>query len=205
MIVIVDSGVSNVRSVANMLRRGGIVGVEVSRDPARIAAADRIILPGVGAFDAGMRALRELGLRTVLDRRVMEDGIPVLGICLGMQLLAERSEEGVEPGLGWIQGDNVKFSFPDTGSSPKVPHMGWNVLRSERPSPLFDHLDDEARFYFVHSYHLRCRRAEDILATATYGEPFVAAVRRGNVYGVQFHPEKSHRFGMALLQRFASL
>lgn len=204
MIVIVDSGVSNVRSVANMLRKAGVPAV-VTTDPSRIADAVKLILPGVGAFDAGMRAIRELGLRDVLDCKVMAEGTPVLGICLGMQLMATRSEEGAEPGLGWIDADCVRFRFPAGTEARKVPHMGWNVLDLATPSPLFAGLTGEARYYFVHSFHLACRRDEDVLARATYGYPFAASVGHGNVYGVQFHPEKSHRFGMALLQRFAAL
>lgn len=204
MIAIVDSGVSNVRSVANMLRKAG-VQAEVTVDPAQIAEAEKLILPGVGAFDAGMRAIRELGLRDILDRKVLEQKTPVLGICLGMQLMATRSEEGSEPGLGWIDADCVRFKF-ENGTAPlKVPHMGWNTLQPARDSALFDGMDADSRFYFVHSFHLACRRDEDVLARTTYGYPFAASAGHDNVFGVQFHPEKSHRFGMALLQRFAAL
>ena len=204
MIAIVDSGVSNIRSVANMMAKAG-VPTEITTEPRRISVATKLILPGVGAFDAGMRALRENGLREVLDEKVLGEGIPVLGICLGMQLLAKGSAEGDEPGLGWVDAEVVRFAFPPDARQLKVPHMGWNVVTPTCPSPLFDGLDADARFYFVHSFHLRCCQEQDVLATATYGYPFAAAVGRGNVYGVQFHPEKSHRFGMALLQRFAKL
>lgn len=204
MIAIVDSGVSNVRSVANMLRKGG-VQAEVTTDPDRIAAAEKLILPGVGAFNAGMRALNERGLREILDRKVLQQRTPVLGICLGMQIMGRSSEEGGEPGLGWIDADVVKFRFPSGEPPLKVPHMGWNVVEPQQASALLDGLGTDARFYFVHSYHLRCRRPEDVLGTTTYGYPFAASVGRDNVFGVQFHPEKSHRYGMALLQRFAAL
>jgi glutamine amidotransferase len=204
MITIVDSGVSNVRSVANMLRKAG-VPAEITTDPAVVAQATKLILPGVGAFDAGMRALREHGLREVLERKVLAEKTPVLGICLGMQLLAGDSEEGQEPGLGWIDGRVVRFRFPSGTPPRKVPHMGWNVIEPRRPSPLFDGLDADARFYFVHSFHVECRRPEDVLATTSYGLPIVASVARDNVFGVQFHPEKSHRYGMALLRGFAAL
>ena len=204
MIAIIDSGVSNFRSVANMLRKAG-VEAEVTRDPSRVSESQKIILPGIGAFDAGMAALREYGLRDVLERKVANEGTPILGICLGMQLLGLGSEEGSEAGLGWIEADCVRFNFPDGVPHHKVPHMGWTLVHPVRPSPLFDDMDADARFYFVHSYHVRPRRTEDVLATATYGYPFAASVARGNVYGVQFHPEKSHRFGMALLRNFARL
>lgn len=205
MIAIIDSGISNVRSVANMLKKGGVADVEVTRDTARITLAHKIILPGVGAFDAGMRALRDLDLHDILTQRVTQQGIPVLGICLGMQLMGTDSEEGTEPGLGWIDGTSARFRFAPDRSGRKIPHMGWNVAIPARTSSLFEGMDPDARFYFVHSYHLQCHDPVDVLATSTYGYPFTAAVQRGNVYGVQFHPEKSHRFGMALLQRFAAL
>ena len=204
MIVVVDLGVSNFRSVANMLRKAG-APVEVTRDPSRIAESKKVILPGIGAFDAGMQALRESGLREVLERKVIQEGTPVLGICLGMQLFGLRSEEGTEPGLGWIEADCVRFRFPESTSTCKVPHMGWSSVLPERASALFDGTGLDARFYFVHSYHVRCHRAQDVLATAVYGHSFVASMSRDNIYGVQFHPEKSHRFGMSLLSNFARL
>jgi glutamine amidotransferase len=203
MIAIVDSGVANVFSVANMLKKAG-VDATVTTEAAVIERASKLILPGVGAFDAGMRALHGHGLRDILDRKVMDEKTPVLGICLGMQLFAGGSEEGSEPGLGWIEGRVVRFQFPEGVAAQKVPHMGWNVIEA-KPSPLFDEREPDARFYFTHSFHLACGRPEDVLATTTYGIPIVAAVGRDNVYGVQFHPEKSHRFGMTLLQRFAAL
>ena len=202
MITIVDSGIANVRSVANMLRRLNI-DAQISGTPDVVESASKIILPGVGSFDAGMRALRERRLVDVLHRARAKD-TPILGICLGMQLLARRSTEGTEPGLGWLDADCVRFSFDQAGDL-KVPHMGWNSLARERPSPLLDALPADARFYFVHSYHIRCHDPIDVIGTAVHGYPFAAAVQRGNVYGVQFHPEKSHRFGMALLTQFAAL
>ena len=203
MITIVDSGIANVRSVANMLRRLNI-DAQISGTPDVVESASKIILPGVGSFDAGMRALRERRLVDILHRARAKD-TPILGICLGMQLFARCSTEGVESGLGWLDADCVRFSFDGQSGDLKVPHMGWNSLVAERPSPLLDELPADARFYFVHSYHIRCHDPADAIGVATHGYPFAAAVQRGNVFGVQFHPEKSHRFGMALLTQFAAL
>lgn len=187
----------------NMFRRVGAKARLVS-EPEAVTGAEKILLPGVGAFDVGMRRLRESGMIATLMARANEPGVAILGICLGMQMLANGSEEGVESGLGIIAGRCVRFQFPDSRDL-KVPHMGWNVIRPQRASPLLSTLDDEPRFYFVHSYHLICDDPLDVLATTEHGGEFVAMVRRGNIYGAQFHPEKSHRFGMALLKAFAEL
>jgi imidazole glycerol-phosphate synthase subunit HisH len=199
MTAVVDYGMGNVASVLNMLRRIGTEAT-MSGDPDILARASRLILPGVGAFDAGMRNLRSRGLLGVLRQRVLMDGVPVLGICLGMQLLTEGSEEGGLDGLGWIPGRTVRFRFED-GHKLKVPHIGWNYVRSAGTNPLVNDAD-RARFYFVHGYHVVCRDEADVAATARYGFEFACAVQRENVFGVQFHPEKSHRFGMTLLDRF---
>ena len=202
MIAVVSYGVCNVGSILSMLRRIGAPAAAVST-PSEIAAADKIILPGIGAFDNGMAALTELGLAGPLRQRIA-NGVPILGICLGMQLLGQSSEEGARDGLAVITGRCVRFqSTPDRPL--KVPHMGWNQLASRRDAPLLADLDDRARFYFVHSYHLVCGDAADVLATARYGIEFTAMIHRGNVWGAQFHPEKSHRFGMALLHNFSRL
>jgi glutamine amidotransferase len=186
-----------------MLHRANIPAVAVST-AAEIKRADRIILPGVGAFDHGMAALRDLGLAEPLKMRVVQDRVPILGICLGMQLFGKGSEEGVLEGLGLVDGYCERFRF-EGNPALKVPHMGWNVFTSRRESRLFDNLDERARFYFVHSYHLVCSDRDDVLATSRYGIEFTAMVQRGNVWGAQFHPEKSHRYGMALLSNFARL
>ena len=201
VITIVDSGIANVRSVANMLRRLNIAS-QISDTPDAVMSASKIILPGVGSFDAGMRALCERGLVDALHA-ARSQNTPILGICLGMQLLARGSAEGKERGLGWLHADCVRFNLDGQNSDFKVPHMGWNSLARERPSLLLDALPQDARFYFVHSYHMRCHDPADVIGTAVHGYPFPAAVQRGSVYGVQFHPEKSHRFGMALLNQFA--
>ena len=202
MIVIVDYGLGNLQSIRNMLRKIGADGV-ISGDPAVVRDATRLILPGVGAFDEGMRSIEAAGLVAPLRTAALERGVPLLGICLGMQLLGRRSEEGTLPGLGFLDADVVRFAFGDRPPL-KVPHMGWNYIRPARPDPLLAGLEHDARFYFVHTYHMVCHDPADSLAEAEYGIPFCAAVRRGTIAAVQFHPEKSHRFGMRLLQNFVA-
>ena len=200
MIVVIDYQTGNTGSVINMLKRIG-AEAKLSADADEIALADKLILSGVGHFDSGMAKLRASGLLPAIERKV-QVGAPILGICLGMQMLGQGSEEGSEPGLGWIQGRSVRFDFPDR--SLKVPHMGWNRIQPSAGTGLFDDLAEDHRFYFVHSYHLVCDRPSDVVATSHYGHDFVAAVKRDNVFGTQFHPEKSHRFGMAVLRQFAA-
>jgi glutamine amidotransferase len=200
MIAIIDYGMGNVGSILNMLRRAG-VEAQICRSDQEILAADRLVLPGVGAFDHGMRSLRERDLIPVLEEKVHRRGTPVLGICLGMQLMGKGSEEGREPGLGWLGATSVRFDPASAPAPMKVPHMGWNTVRTAPDGPGW--LNGDARFYFVHSYHLQCSRSEDVLGWTTYGYPFVAAVRHDNILGVQFHPEKSHRFGLEVLRAFA--
>jgi glutamine amidotransferase len=176
---------------------------EIVQSPDQLTAAPRVILAGVGAFDHGMAQLRERGFVEAIAER-LQAGVPVLGICLGMQLLCRRSEEGVLPGLGWMAAD-VRQIRLDPAAGLKVPHMAWSELAIQRDNALLPLDSGLQRFYFVHSYHAVCDRAEDVLATADYGGPLVAAFARDNLFGVQFHPEKSHRFGMALLARFLEL
>jgi glutamine amidotransferase len=191
----------NLGSIANMLKKVGAEST-VTSDPEVIASADKLILPGVGAFDNGMRELTNRGLIPVLRDQVLTRGKDILGLCLGMQLFTSGSEEGATAGLGWIPGRAVKLA-PVIDSTPlKVPHMGWNTVRQCRIDPLFANLDEDARFYFVHSFHVKCDES-CVLARTVYGCPFVSAVRQRNIAGVQFHPEKSHRFGMQLLKNFA--
>jgi imidazole glycerol-phosphate synthase subunit HisH len=205
MIVIVDKGTGNVGSISNMLARVG-ASARVSSDPAEVAAADKLILPGVGAFDDGMQSLDERGLIPALHEAVLERRTPILGICLGMQLMGRRSEEGERAGLGWIDAESVRFRFDDVTKTERsrlrVPHMGWNELTPRRAHPLFDEMESTPRFYFVHSYHVVCDGPEQVLAGSCYGREFTAAVVRDHIVGVQFHPEKSHRFGMRLLRNF---
>jgi len=200
MIGVVDYGVANLGSIINMLHKVGAQAEAIS-SPDTIEQVEKIILPGVGSFDHGIEALSQLDLIEALKRRVLNDGVPLLGICLGMQLLGKASEEGKQEGLGLIDGKCVRFDF-NNDKTLKVPHMGWNKLISKRENRIFCGLEERARFYFVHSYHFRCVDSSDILATANYGIEFTAMVQRGNVWGVQFHPEKSHRFGLTLLRNF---
>ena len=203
MIAIVDIGVGNLGAIKNMLRKVG-ADATITSDVEAIRQADKIVLPGVGAFDQGMGALTASGLMDVLNEQVLGARKPVLGICLGTQMLGRRSEEGSLPGLGWIDMDVVRFPR-DAGI--KIPHMGWNTVSPAAPDGevhrLFSNGENMPRFYFVHSFHFACDRPEDVAATCVYGKPFAAAVARGNIWGVQFHPEKSHRFGAALLRNFA--
>lgn len=197
---IVDYGMGNAGSIVNMLKRVG-VAARVSSSAAEIAESERLILPGVGAFDTGMQHLHDSGLVDVLNRKVLQDRVPTLGICLGMQLLMRSSQEGRQPGLGWIAGVTVGFPS-NTLSDLKVPHMGWNTVQVCRNDSLFRGLEQGARFYFVHSYHVICDRDQDVLAWTTHGVRFASSVQQGNIVGTQFHPEKSHRFGMHLLKNF---
>jgi glutamine amidotransferase len=183
-----------------MIRKAGGEAV-VTGDADAIAAAEKLVLPGVGAFDQGMRALGEKGLTEPL-REAAARGVPILGICLGMQLMMECSEEGRLPGLGLVVGDVRRFPVGD--QLPRVPHMGWNRIAVKKASPLLGG-DDDDRYYFVHSYYVSCGDPGDVVATTTHGLEFVSVLQHGNLYGVQFHPEKSHRFGMALFRRFLDI
>lgn len=203
MITIINYGMGNLGSVQNMFKRIGVQS-EICGDPEGIAKATKLLLPGVGAFDAAMERIDESGLTDILNKKVLEEKVPTLGICLGMQLMTKSSEEGVLPGLGWLPAKSYKFNFPED-SKLKVPHMGWNRVYIKKESPLIKDLPEEPRFYFVHSYYIKCENDEDVLTTTPYGTDFDSIVQRGNVYGAQFHPEKSHKFGMKLLENFAKL
>jgi glutamine amidotransferase len=198
MIVIVDYGMGNLESVARAFRRVK-AEVKVSSRPEDAAAADKIVLPGVGAFGQGMANLRAGGFIEVLTRRVIDEGVPLLGICLGFQVLTKRSDEGSAEGLGWIDGETRRFEV----APKKVPHIGWNDLTVRKPSdPLLAGLPGSPCFYFQHSYHVTCHDPSDVLATADYGGEIVAAIRRGNIAGTQFHPEKSTANGLQLVRNF---
>lgn len=203
MITVVDYGVGNIGAILNMLEYLGIEA-EARCNPSDIEHAEKLILPGVGAFDKAMSTLRSRGLIPSLDKAVLQRKVPVLGVCLGMQLLARRSEEGQEAGLGYIDADVRRITLP-LESSLKVPHIGWMEIQPTQRSPLFDPTRQTERFYFDHGYHMVCDDAGDVSATIEYSARLCCAVGRGNVFGVQFHPEKSHRFGMRLLDSFGQM
>ena len=204
MIAIIDYGLGNVLAFANLYHRSGITA-RIAKTAADLDGATRLILPGVGAFDHAMERLGTSGMRERASELVRERGVPVLGICVGMQILADGSDEGVLPGLGWIPGQVRKLDVSALKQKTQLPHMGWNDVEPVRPSPLFAGLEQDARFYFLHSYHFHCARREDVLAETDYGIRFSCAVGTGGVYGVQFHPEKSHHFGAQLLKNFADM
>jgi glutamine amidotransferase len=201
-VTIVDCGVGNVKSVLRMFEAVDVDAALVEEPRAAIGAR-RLVLPGVGSFDAGMAAI-DRGWRSVLDHVALERRAPVLAICLGMQLLCRRSEEGTAEGLGWLAANVVRL---DAGGERrlKIPHMAWAEVAVTRPNPLLPQTEEGRRFYHAHSYRVACDDSSNVIATASYGTEFTTAVQHGNIFGVQFHPEKSHRFGMALMRRFAEL
>ncbi len=201
MIVIIDYGVGNLSSIQNMLKKIGIDSIISNKEEDSINA-DKLILPGVGHFDYGMQHLLESGLVEALNKKILTDKTPILGICLGVQLLTQSSEEGKEKGLGWIKGKTVAFDKTKLDGNHKIPHMGWTDVKDYEKSKLFTGMYDEPRFYFVHSYHLQLDNPADVLATANYGYDFIAGIEHENILGVQFHPEKSHKYGMKLLENF---
>ncbi len=203
MIVIIDYGIGNLASVLNMFKKIGVADVKISGRAEDIEAADKLLLPGVGAFDAGMKHLEQSGLLPVLNRKVLEQKTPILGICLGMQLLTRWSEEGQLPGLGWIDAETLKFN-PDPALKLKVPHMGWDYIQVKRENKLVD-TESRNRFYFVHSYYVKCFDEAQSLATSHYGQDFTCMVNKDNIFGAQFHPEKSLKFGMSILENFSKL
>jgi imidazole glycerol-phosphate synthase subunit HisH len=202
MIVIVDYGMGNLGSIKNMLKKAGFPSV-ISNDPLEIETAEKIILPGVGAFDTGIRNLQDNGLIPLLNKKAMVEKVPVLGLCLGAQLITNGSEEGKLPGLGWVEGETVRFHFENMDQNLKIPHMGWNVLQIVKDHPYLHGLPEDQRFYFVHSYHLVCKDQAEVIANTTYGYTFSSIIGRENVIGMQFHPEKSHKFGLQVLRNFA--
>ena len=197
MIVIVDYDMGNVGSIHNMLEHIGASSI-ISSNPSDLEAAAKIILPGVGTFDKAMENLTKRDLIPILNKRVKEDGIPILGICLGMQLFTQKSEEGQTLGLGWLDAQTVRFKFDNPNL--KIPHMGWNFVTYKDTFPE----EMPRKYYFVHSYHVICNDAKDIWGACEYGRQITAAVKKGNMWGVQFHPEKSHKYGVEFFHRFIS-
>ncbi len=199
-VVIVDYGMGNLRSVYNKFRRLA-VDCSISANPADIERADALVLPGVGHYGKAMDKLRSLDLIRLLNERVLDAHVPVMGICLGMQLLMESSEEGDSEGLGWIKGDTVRFQL-DESPKRKVPHIGWNSIRHAKRHPIVDGVADNELVYFVHSYHVRATHQEDVLHLTQYGYEFASAVQKGTIFGFQYHPEKSQGVGMQLFKNF---
>lgn len=204
MIAVLDYGMGNVGSILNMVKRVGEKRVVITRDIQQIQMAEKLILPGVGSFDMGMDRLKETGLDVQIKIHAMEKHKPILGICLGMQLLGKSSEEGQKPGLGLIPFSCKRFSFEE-GSLLKVPHMGWDRTYVQRETELTKGIQSPQRYYFVHSYYAVCENKSNILMTCEYGAEFTAAVSQEQIYGVQFHPEKSHKFGMKLMKNFVEM
>ena len=198
MIVIVDYRLGNPGSVFNMLKYLGI-DAEITSDQDKIRNADKLILSGVGSFDTGVQNLKVMGLTDILNKKVLDEKTPVLGICLGMQLMGTRSDEGRSNGLGWINAETVKF----TDKNYRIPHMMWNDVKILKESSLFNGSGLNPKFYFAHSYYIKMESLENVVATTSYGIEFVSVIEKNNIMGVQFHPEKSHRFGMELLKNFS--
>ena len=199
-VTIIDYGIGNIGSIANMIRKSDFNPIIITK-PEKLRESIKIILPGVGSFDHAMKTLNDDGWLNILNEMVIEHKVPVLGICLGMQLMCKGSEEGVLPGLSWIDAEVKRFN-PQVEENLKIPHMGWNTITPRNNSELLNSFEVEQRFYFVHSYHVVCNNPLDIDGTSSHGYEFVSAFHHENIYGVQFHPEKSHRFGMNLLNNF---
>jgi glutamine amidotransferase len=202
MIAIINYGIGNLLSVKNMLKKAGEPDVVITDDPAEVERADKIILPGVGHFDYGMKKLKDSACFDILHKKALEEKVPTLGICLGAQLLTYGSEEGNEPGLGWIDAETVRFDTSRFNEKLPIPHMGWSEAKFAE-HPLFKDMYDEPRFYFVHSFYLKPNSRSNVLCESEYGHSFASGITRGNISGVQFHPEKSHKFGLKFLENFA--
>lgn len=200
LIVIIDYGIGNLRSVLHKVKKLGIDSI-ISSNNEDILGADKLILPGVGSFAVGIENLKNFKLIDILNKKVLNEKTPILGICLGMQLFTKKSEEGNAEGLGWIDAETKRFNF--TNKNLKIPHVGWNSIFLKKKSILFNDIQPDTYFYFTHSYHVCCKNEKDILCTTNYGYDFVSAINKDNIYGTQFHPEKSHKIGMKIIQNFA--
>lgn len=201
MVVIVDYGSGNLGSIRNMLKKIGFDAI-ISSDHHVLQTAEKLILPGVGSFDQGMLSLEESGLIPILNQKVLEEKTPVLGICLGMQLMTKRSGEGNRSGLGWFDAETIRFDPSKTAQKYPVPHMGWEYVFEKNKSLLLDEMYAEPKFYFAHSYWVKCQHPDEVILTSRYIHEFDSAIQKGHILGVQFHPEKSHKYGMKLLSNF---
>jgi len=204
MITIVDYGSGNINAITNIYELLKIP-FSIASKPSELESAEKIILPGVGSFDYCMSKLNNSGLKDVLNKRVLKDKVPVLGICIGLHIMALNSEEGELSGLGWIQGNVKKFDETKLVEKPKIPHMGWNSIKVESTPNLFKDINQDQGFYFIHSYYIEVENKENIMTTTNYGSNFVSGINSSNIYAVQFHPEKSHSNGMKLLKNFSDL
>ena len=204
MITIIDYGVGNINAFVNVYKRGN-VPVKIAKTASDLEGAEKLILPGVGSFDHAMRQLNASGMRNTLDEMVLEKKVPVIGICVGMQMMGNKSEEGSLQGLKWIDADVRKFDESKIDHITKLPHMGWNDVVPKENNTLFSGLGRDSIFYFLHSFYFRCFNPLDIIATSYYGENFTCAVQHNNIFGIQFHPEKSHEYGEKLLLNFAAI
>lgn len=204
MITIIDYGSGNIKAIANIYEKLNIQ-YQVATTPEQVVGAKKIFLPGVGAFDETISKLDSTGFREVLDLQVLQNKVPIIGICVGMQILAESSEEGTLKGLGYVKGHVRKIDVNLLQHKPKLPHLGWNTVTVNKDHFLLNNIDPDFGFYFLHSFYFECEDPNDILTTTTYGKPFASAVVHDNVYGIQFHPEKSHQNGITLLHNFAKL
>jgi imidazole glycerol-phosphate synthase subunit HisH len=204
MITLINYGSGNIHAIANIYKRINIPYI-ITNDPKELLSAEKLILPGVGDFDETMMLLNDLGIKDVLNEMVLIKKVPILGVCVGMQILGNSSEEGSLDGFGWIKGKVRKLDESKLETKPHLPHMGWNTITLKRENSLFDNIIPDNGFYFLHSYYFDCDNATDVLATANYGEEFASAINHENVYGFQFHPEKSHQNGIELFKNFANL
>jgi glutamine amidotransferase len=204
MITIIDYGSGNIRAIGNIYDTLK-VPYKIAKKPEDIYGSEKLFLPGVGSFDETISKLDELGFRKALDHEVLENNIPIMGICVGMQILAESSEEGNLKGLGYIKGRVKKIDTTLLNQKPKLPHLGWNTIKIERENKLIEDIDSEIGFYFLHTYYFECENDLDVLTTTNYGKKFASSINHKNVFGVQFHPEKSHKNGITLLHNFANI
>ena len=204
MIAIVDYGLGNLKAFVNLYERLNVKTV-VARDSQTLIDCSKIILPGVGAFDQAMKLINDSGMRKTLDNLVLVEKMPILGVCIGMQILAKSSEEGLSSGLGYIDGKVKKLDVKNIKGNTQLPHMGWNTILPIRDSKLLAGINAGSRFYFLHSFYVHCNNNNDVISTTEYGSKFCSAIEHNNIFGVQYHPEKSHSNGIKMLQNFAEM